>query len=69
MKVSHDILKDAVDNGAEALALACPLCDFNLGGRQDAVLSTYSDAKEIPIYYFTQLMAVGPGSGPRDKQF
>jgi len=69
LKVSHDILKDATGNGAEALALACPLCDFNLGTRQDAVLSAFSDAREIPIYYFTQLMAVALGLDPEINKF
>jgi len=30
LKVSHEILSDAVANGAEALVLTCPLCDYNL---------------------------------------
>ena len=69
LAVSHGILKDAVGNGAEALALACPLCDFNLGSRQDAVLTAFADAKEIPIYYFTQLMAVALGLDPALNNF
>ncbi|MFZ5981685.1 MAG: CoB--CoM heterodisulfide reductase iron-sulfur subunit B family protein [Candidatus Zixiibacteriota bacterium] len=69
LSVSHGILKDAVDHGAEALALACPLCDYNLGSRQDDVLTAYTDAREIPIYYFTQLMAVALGLDPALNNF
>ncbi len=61
LKVSHDILEDADTNGAEALALACPLCDYNLGRRQTAMIEKFEGAKDVPIYYFTQLMAVAFG--------
>jgi heterodisulfide reductase subunit B len=37
LSVSHGILKDALAHGAEAMALTCPLCDYNLGKRQDAM--------------------------------
>jgi len=69
LQVSHGILGDAVKNGAEALALACPLCDYNLGSRQDAILNNFTDAKEIPVYYFTQLMAVALGIDPAVSHF
>ncbi len=60
LKISHDILQDGVANGAEALALACPLCDYNLGKRQDAMIAQFNDS-EVPIFYFTQLMAIAFG--------
>jgi heterodisulfide reductase subunit B len=61
LKVSHDILSDATAHGAEALALTCPLCDYNMSKRQDKMLQQYEGAKEVPIYYFTQLMAIAMG--------
>ncbi|MEZ5359346.1 MAG: CoB--CoM heterodisulfide reductase iron-sulfur subunit B family protein [Candidatus Zixiibacteriota bacterium] len=61
LSVSHNILSDAVNHGAEALALACPLCDYNLGHKQDAIMAKFEGAKEVPIYYFTQLLAVALG--------
>jgi len=69
LKVSYDILKDAVVHGADALALTCPLCDYNLGYRQDAMKEKYSDAPEIPTYYFTQLLAVALGIEPGLSHF
>jgi len=63
LSVSHNILKDATDHGAEALALACPLCDYNLGRKQDAMLNTFEGMKEVPVYYFTQLLALALGVG------
>lgn len=69
LKVSHDILSDATDKGAEALALTCPLCDYNLGRRQDQMLQKFEGAKDLPVYYFTQLLAIALGVVPTDEEF
>jgi heterodisulfide reductase subunit B len=69
LSVSHNILKDAADHGAEALALACPLCDYNLGRRQDVMLHKFEKMKEVPIYYFTQLLAVALGVNEEECHF
>ncbi|MBD3234682.1 MAG: heterodisulfide reductase, subunit B [candidate division Zixibacteria bacterium] len=61
LKVSYDILQDATNKGADALALACPLCDYNLGRKQGKMLEMFESANEVPIYYFTHLMAVAFG--------
>ncbi len=69
LKVSHDILTDATSRGADALALTCPLCDYNLGRRQDQMLETFAGAKDVPIYYFTQLLAIALGLTPSEEEF
>jgi heterodisulfide reductase subunit B len=69
LKVSYDILSDAASREADALVLACPLCDYNLGRRQDAMLEKYEGAKEVPIFYFTQLLAVALGVDPEVCHF
>nr|MBN2276728.1 CoB--CoM heterodisulfide reductase iron-sulfur subunit B family protein [candidate division Zixibacteria bacterium] len=69
LRVSHEILGDAVRHGTEALALTCPLCDYNLGRRQDKMLEKYDDAGEVPVYYFTQLMAIALGVDPGISHF
>ncbi|RKX21236.1 MAG: heterodisulfide reductase, subunit B [Candidatus Zixiibacteriota bacterium] len=65
LKVSHNIISDAVAHGAEAMVLTCPLCDYNLGHRQEEMLKKYDDAGALPIFYFTQLMAVALGADPK----
>jgi len=50
--------------GAAALVLSCPLCEFNLGKKQDILLSENVLQKSIPTFYFTQLLAVALGLGP-----
>ncbi len=61
VKVSHEILTDAVAHGAEALALTCPLCDYNLGRRQNIMQEKIEGSPEVPVYYFTQLLALALG--------
>ena len=61
MDVSAMILKGAEKAGAEALVLSCPLCDFNLGKKQGELLAKGKISREIPVFYFTQLLALALG--------
>ncbi|MBE0415031.1 MAG: CoB--CoM heterodisulfide reductase iron-sulfur subunit B family protein [Dehalococcoidia bacterium] len=70
--VSHcvwDILSSALRWGAEAVALSCPMCDFNLGQKQKELRQTHSGFKGIPILYFTQLLALSLGLDPEVCRF
>jgi heterodisulfide reductase subunit B len=69
LAVSHEILSDATGRGAEALALTCPLCDYNLGRRQDQMIEKFEGGKDVPIYYFTQLLAIALGITPVAEEF
>ncbi|MBD3257942.1 heterodisulfide reductase, subunit B [candidate division GN15 bacterium] len=64
MNLSHEILSEAGTHGAEALVLTCPLCDYNLGARQDKMKEKFGDSADVPIYYFSQLLAVALGVKP-----
>lgn len=55
------ILNLAAGAGIEALATSCPLCEYNLGKQQQLMLEKGTIAKNIPTYYFTQLLAVALG--------
>ena len=55
------ILNLAAGAGIEALATSCPLCEYNLGKQQQLMLEKGRIAKNIPTYYFTQLLAVALG--------
>jgi heterodisulfide reductase subunit B len=37
---------------------ACPLCAFNLDNRQKEIKAKYPAFEQIPVLYFTQLMAI-----------
>jgi len=59
--LSYSILTRAQKEGAEAITTSCPLCAFNLDNRQKEVKEKYPHFKEIPVFYFTQLMSIAFG--------
>ena len=61
LKLTHDILEEARAVGANAIAVACPLCHTNLDTRQEAVEQKYDTRFDLPIFYFTQLMGLALG--------
>ncbi len=69
LKVSHEILSDALANGAEALVLTCPLCDYNLSRRQDLMFKKFENTREVPVFYFSQLLALALGVSIDDCHF
>ncbi len=67
--LSHRILKQAEVAGADVVAMACPLCEYNLGPRQEQVKKQYPSFNSIPVVYFTQLMALAFGLGDEATAF
>ena len=66
LKLSNDILREAKEAGADAIAVACPLCQANLDGRQRQIEETYNTRYGIPILYITQLMGLAFGAFPKE---
>ncbi|MHC4462919.1 MAG: CoB--CoM heterodisulfide reductase iron-sulfur subunit B family protein [Planctomycetota bacterium] len=64
LKLTHDIFEEAKAVGANAIAVACPLCHANLDTRQTEIEQKYDAHYGLPIFYFTQLMALAFGIGP-----
>jgi len=63
--LSRDIVASARKHGAQVLVTACPLCQFNLDWPQrETEFGRTGD--EIPVVYFTQLMAVALGLPEED---
>ncbi len=58
---TYQILTDAREQGAEVVAVSCPLCAFNLDHRQAVTQRMYPDFEGLPVVYFTQLMAIAFG--------
>lgn len=69
LEAAGAILESGEKRGAEALVLSCPLCEFNLGKKQGELLQKNRISKEIPTFYFTQLLAVALGLGPDACRF
>ena len=61
LKLTHDILEEAKAVGANAIAVACPLCHVNLDTRQVEVEQEYGVQYGLPVFYFTQLMGLAMG--------
>jgi heterodisulfide reductase subunit B2 len=66
LKLTNDILREAKEAGAHAIAVCCPLCQANLDGRQRQIEETYRTKYGIPIIYITQLMGLAFGAYPRE---
>jgi len=64
LKLTNDILKEAKAVGANAIAVACPLCHANLDTRQAEIESRYGAQYGLPVFYFTQLMGLAFGIPP-----
>lgn len=61
LDLSGRLIAHAREAGADAIAVACPLCHLNLDARQ-----TQMDlAEPLPVLYFTQLMALALGLPPK----
>ena len=60
------VLQGATDAKLDALAMSCPVCEYNLGRRQDDVREGHETVGSIPTYYFTQLLAVALGLPQED---
>jgi len=58
LETSHSIVDTARALGADVLALACPLCAYNLDRRQDDMLEVFAGFERLPVLYFTELLAL-----------
>ena len=61
MRLSYILLREAKRRGADAVATACPLCQFNLECYQDKMNGQYEDKVDLPVAYFTQFMGLALG--------
>ncbi|MGD0582193.1 MAG: CoB--CoM heterodisulfide reductase iron-sulfur subunit B family protein [Bacteroidales bacterium] len=60
-RLSGEIIRDAVERGAEAMIVACPMCHSNLDMRREAI-NTYLGKKiDIPVMYVSQAVGLAMG--------
>jgi len=64
LKRAGQVIASANRAGAEALVLSCPMCEYNLGTRQGAVIEAGDGLSRVPTFYFTQLLGVALGIEP-----
>ncbi|MBN2065345.1 MAG: CoB--CoM heterodisulfide reductase iron-sulfur subunit B family protein [Candidatus Thermoplasmatota archaeon] len=60
-KRAHRITNFATEGGSDAMVLSCPLCRFNLDARGKEAEKMFKDYKQIPVFYYTQLIAIALG--------
>jgi len=63
-KRAHRITNFATERGSDAMVLSCPLCKFNLDTRGKEAEKMFKGYKQIPTYYYTQLIAIALGLDP-----
>ena len=60
-RLSGNIVMDAVDRGAEAIIVACPMCHSNLDMRRPEINSYLNLKINIPVLYLTQALGMAIG--------
>jgi len=60
-KLSSRIVQDAEDRGAEAIIVACPMCQSNLDMRRNHIDSYLGRKTKIPVLYITQAIGFAVG--------
>ncbi|MCU0613088.1 MAG: CoB--CoM heterodisulfide reductase iron-sulfur subunit B family protein [Candidatus Eisenbacteria bacterium] len=60
-KLCKPIVSDAVKRGAEALIVACPMCQSNLDMRRASLKGLSEAETRIPVLYITQAIGVALG--------
>jgi heterodisulfide reductase subunit B len=56
VEMVHLILRDARDCGAEAVVVACPLCQVNLDSTQAQIAKAHPGWQPLPVIYLSQLV-------------
>jgi heterodisulfide reductase subunit B len=62
-RLSGMILRTARSAGADAVAVACPMCQMNLDMRQSAAEKQLGEQLNMPVVYLSQLVGLGVGVG------
>ena len=66
VRLAGKLLACAGDCGAEAVAVACPMCQMNLDLRRSQVNRALKAEFQMPVLYFTQLMGFAMGLTEQD---
>lgn len=69
LKLSGEILGSAKRAGADCIMVACPLCHGNLDIRQKEIEEATGEQYNLPVFYMTQLLALGAGVTPKKLGF
>jgi heterodisulfide reductase subunit B len=59
-----ELVESALDVGADAIVVACPMCHANLDTRQEVIADKLGQTVNIPILYFSQVLGYALGIEP-----
>ncbi len=68
-RLTQKLFDKALEAGAEAIAVACPLCQSNLDSRQEEISREAGKNYQLPILYFTELLGLSLGHRDAGKWF
>ena len=60
------IIEAAYDHGADLIVTPCPVCQMNVEVYQDQINQTYGTKFQMPVVYYSTLMAVAYGRSAKD---
>jgi len=63
------LLERAIEAGAEAIVVACPLCQSNLDSRQEEISREAGKIYAVPVLYITELAGLALGHSEAPKWF
>lgn len=66
VRLSYILLREAARQQAKAVAVICPLCQFNLDLYQAEMRRSDPSLPELPIIYLTQILGWALGGDPKD---
>lgn len=61
LEASYKLLRNAQGNGVDAVVTSCPLCYYNLDALQEKMGKAHPGFKQIPVFYFSQILAIALG--------
>jgi len=64
VRLGRMILQSAIDVGAQAIVVACPMCHSNLDFRQHAMSGRNGVGKSMPIMFISELVGLSLGLDP-----
>ncbi len=62
----HGIIESAVNAGADMIVTPCPVCQMNVEVYQDQINARFGSKFNMPVVYYSQLMAVAFGRSAKD---
>ena len=61
LELSHKILGNAQEHGADCMVVACPMCHVNLDMKQPEVERRYGCRHDMAVYYLSDLVGLALG--------